>query len=30
MKPLIRAPKDFWSGVMFLAFAALTLVTASG
>ena len=30
MKPLIRAPKDFWSGVMFLSFAALTLVTASG
>jgi hypothetical protein len=27
---LIRAPKDFWAGVMFLAFAAVTLVTASG
>ena len=26
----IRAPKDFWSGVMFLCFAAVTLVTASG
>jgi hypothetical protein len=26
----IRAPKDFWSGVMFLAFAAVTIVTASG
>ena len=30
MKVLIRAPKDFWSGVMFLCFAAVTLVTASG
>lgn len=27
---IIRAPKDFWSGLMFLAFAAVTLVTASG
>ncbi|MFN3890844.1 MAG: tripartite tricarboxylate transporter TctB family protein [Beijerinckiaceae bacterium] len=27
---LIRAPKDFWAGVMFLAFAAVTIVTASG
>lgn len=27
---MIRAPKDFWSGLMFLAFAAATLVTASG
>ena len=26
----IRAPKDFWSGLMFLAFAAVTIVTASG
>jgi hypothetical protein len=26
----IRAPKDFWSGLMFLAFAAVTLVTSSG
>lgn len=24
----IRAPKDFWSGVMFLAFAAVALFTA--
>ena len=27
---LIRAPKDFWAGVMFVAFAAVTIVTASG
>lgn len=27
---IIRAPKDFWSGVMFLCFAAVTLVAASG
>ncbi len=27
---LIRAPKDFWAGVMFLAFAAITVVTANG
>jgi hypothetical protein len=26
----IRAPKDFWSGLMFLGFAAVTVVTASG
>ena len=26
----IRAPKDFWSGIMFLAFAAVALVTAHG
>jgi len=26
----IRAPKDFWSGVMFLAFAAAALLTARG
>ena len=26
----IRAPKDFWAGVMFLAFAAVTIVTANG
>lgn len=26
----IRAPKDFWSGLMFLAFAAVDLVTATG
>jgi putative tricarboxylic transport membrane protein len=26
----IRAPKDFWSGLMFIALAAVTLVTASG
>lgn len=26
----IRAPKDFWSGVMFLLFSAVTLVAASG
>jgi putative tricarboxylic transport membrane protein len=26
----IRAPKDFWSGVMFLAFAAVALFTARG
>ena len=26
----IRAPKDFWAGVMFVAFAAVTIVTASG
>ena len=26
----IRAPKDFWSGVMFLAFAAVALLTARG
>jgi hypothetical protein len=24
----VRAPKDFWSGVMFLAFAATTMLTA--
>ena len=27
---LIRAPKDFWAGVMFLAFAGVAIVTASG
>jgi putative tricarboxylic transport membrane protein len=26
----IRAPKDFWSGIMFLAFAAVALITARG
>ena len=26
----IRAPKDFWSGVMFIAFAAVALVAAHG
>jgi len=26
----VRAPKDFWSGLMFLAFAAVTLVAANG
>ena len=26
----IRAPKDFWSGIMFLAFAAVTLLAARG
>jgi putative tricarboxylic transport membrane protein len=26
----IRAPKDFWSGIMFLAFAAAALLTAHG
>ena len=26
----IRAPKDFWSGLMFLAFAAVSLVAANG
>lgn len=26
----IRAPKDFWSGIMFLAFAATALVAARG
>jgi putative tricarboxylic transport membrane protein len=26
----IRAPKDFWSGVMFLAFATVALFTARG
>jgi hypothetical protein len=26
----IRAPKDFWAGLMFLAFAAVAIVTASG
>jgi hypothetical protein len=26
----IRAPKDFWSGVMFLAFAAVAILTARG
>jgi Tripartite tricarboxylate transporter TctB family len=26
----IRAPKDFWSGIMFLAFAATALLTARG
>ncbi|MBX9757144.1 MAG: tripartite tricarboxylate transporter TctB family protein [Beijerinckiaceae bacterium] len=25
----IRAPKDFWAGLMFLAFAAVAIVTAS-
>lgn len=25
----IRAPKDFWSGIMFLAFAAVALLAAS-
>jgi hypothetical protein len=27
---MIRAPKDFWSGLMFLAFAAASLVAAYG
>jgi hypothetical protein len=27
---IIRAPKDFWSGLMFLAFAAVSLVAAQG
>lgn len=27
---IIRAPKDFWSGLMFLTFAAVGLLTASG
>jgi Tripartite tricarboxylate transporter TctB family len=26
----IRAPKDFWSGVMFCAFAAVAILTARG
>lgn len=26
----IRAPKDFWSGIMFLAFAAVALIAARG
>src|SRR5262245_6372857 len=26
----IRAPKDFWSGIMFLAFAAVAMFTARG
>jgi hypothetical protein len=26
----IRAQKDFWSGVMFLAFAAIAMIAASG
>jgi hypothetical protein len=26
----IRAPKDFWSGVMFIAFAAVAVLTARG
>src|SRR5262245_27592925 len=26
----IRAPKDFWSGIMFLAFAAVALWAARG
>ena len=26
----IRAPKDFWSGVMFIAFAATALLAARG
>lgn len=26
----IRAPKDFWSGIMFLAFAAVAVLTARG
>jgi putative tricarboxylic transport membrane protein len=26
----IRAPKDFWSGIMFLAFAAVAILTARG
>ncbi len=26
----IRAPKDFWSGIMFLAFAAVAMLTARG
>src|SRR4030095_10998012 len=26
----IRAQKDFWSGVMFLAFAAIAVIAASG
>jgi hypothetical protein len=27
---IIRAPKDFWSGLMFLSFAAIGLLAASG
>ena len=27
---IIRAPKDFWSGLMFLAFSAVSLVAAQG
>lgn len=26
----IRAPKDFWAGIMFMTFAAVAIVTASG
>ena len=26
----IRAPKDFWSGIMFLAFAVVAMLTARG
>ena len=26
----IRAPKDFWSGVMFFAFAAIAMLAARG
>jgi Tripartite tricarboxylate transporter TctB family len=26
----IRAPKDFWSGIMFIAFAAVAMLTARG
>ena len=28
MRMQIRAPKDFWSGIMFLAFAATAVITA--
>jgi hypothetical protein len=30
MRMQIRAPKDFWSGIMFLAFAATAIITARG
>jgi Tripartite tricarboxylate transporter TctB family len=30
MRMQIRAPKDFWSGIMFLVFAATAIMTASG
>jgi Tripartite tricarboxylate transporter TctB family len=26
----LRAPKDFWSGIMFIAFAAVAMLTARG
>jgi Tripartite tricarboxylate transporter TctB family len=29
MRMQIRAPKDFWSGIMFLVFAAAAIITAS-